>query len=121
MANPFVWVELHTQDVEQSRRFYTSLFAWGIKDVPMGPAGTYAMIQVGEGTGGGIMKHPVSGAPAHWLSYVRVDDVVASTKKAEDLGAKVLQGKTEVPGFGSLSVIVDPAGAALGLWQPAQK
>jgi uncharacterized protein len=78
----------------------------------MGPAGTYAMIPVGEGTGGGIMKHPVSGAPAHWLSYVGVDDVVAATKRAQALGAKVLQGETEVPGFGSLRVIVDPSGAA---------
>lgn len=32
-------------------------------------------------------------------------------------GAKVMQGVTEVMGMGWLSVIVDPTGAALGLWQ----
>ena len=117
MANPFVWVELHTKDLNAAKKFYASLFAWELKDVPMGSAGTYTMIGVGEGTGGGMMKNPVPGAPSHWLAYVRVDDVTAATKKAQELGANVVQGKTEVPGFGWMSVIADPTGATLALWE----
>ena len=117
MGNPFMWVELHTQDPEAARRFYTSLFSWQLKDVPMGPGATYTMIDVGGGTGGGMLKHPVPGAPAQWLAYVRVDDVAAATRKAQDLGARVLRPRSEVPGFGWLSVIADPTGGALGLWE----
>lgn len=120
MGNPFMWVELQTQDPERAKTFYTSLFDWGVKELPMGAAGTYTMIDVGAGTGGGIMKNPVPGAPSHWLAYVSVDDVAGATKKAEGLGAKVLRGKTEVPGFGWLSIISDPTGAVLGLWQRKQ-
>ncbi|MGH7419291.1 MAG: VOC family protein, partial [Candidatus Rokuibacteriota bacterium] len=31
------------------------------------------------------------------------------------------RGKTEVPGFGWFSMIQDPTGAVLGLWQPRAK
>ena len=119
MANPFVHVELQTQDPGKAKGFYKSLFSWELEEAP---GMDYTMVKVGEGVGGGIMKSPMPGVPSHWLSYVLVDDVAASTAKATKLGAKVVVDKTEVPGFGWFSVIQDPTGAALGLWQAkAQK
>ena len=117
MANPFVHVELNTTDVAKAKAFYGKLFDWTLEDVPAGDA-TYTMIKVGTGTGGGLMKHPVAGAPSAWLAYVQVDDIDAATKKAKSLGANVMKDVTEVMGAGWLSVIVDPTGAALGLWKP---
>ena len=121
MANPFVHVELNTTDPTQAKAFYGSLFNWKMEDVPMGPGATYTMVQPGEGTGGGIMKHPVPGAPSAWLAYVVVDDVKASTEKARSLGAQVMKDVTEVPGMGWFSIILDPTGAALGLWKEMKK
>jgi len=121
MANPFVHVELNTTDPAKAKTFYGSLFNWKMEDVPMGPSGTYTMVQPGEGTGGGIMKHPVPGAPSSWLAYVVVDDVKASTEKAQSLGASVMKDVTEVPGMGWFSIILDPTGAALGLWKEMKK
>jgi hypothetical protein len=120
MANPFVHVELNTTDVSKAKAFYGSLFNWTLEDVAM-PGGSYTMIKVGEGTGGGIMKHPVPGAPSAWLAYVSVDDVAASTKKAKSLGATVMKDVTEIMGVGSFSVLIDPTGAALALFQPKAK
>jgi predicted enzyme related to lactoylglutathione lyase len=117
MANPFVHVELNTTDAAKAKAFYGSLFDWKLEDVQMGPGGTYTMIQVGEGTGGGLMQHPMPGAPSTWLAYVLVDDVAAATKKARALGATVAKDVTEIPGAGWFSIIVDPTGAALGLWK----
>ena len=119
MANPFVHVELQTNDPASARKFYTSLFGWKLQDVPM-PNGTYTMIDVGGGTGGGMMQNPVPGAPSHWLAYVGVDDIHASTKKAKELGAMVLVDVTEVGEFGWMSVITDPTGATLAMWKPKQ-
>jgi len=118
MANPFVHVELNTTDIAAARKFYGALFGWSLEDVPMGNGHDYTMIKVGEGTGGGMQPHPVKGAPSSWLSYVIVDDLKVSTEKARKLGASVMQEPVEVMGMGSLSVIVDPTGAALGLWEP---
>jgi hypothetical protein len=117
MANPFVHVELHTNDLARAREFYTGLFGWSLKDVPM-PGGTYTMIEVGNGTGGGMMPSQRPGEPSHWTAYVGVDDIQASTKKARTLGAKVAMDVTEVGQFGWMSVITDPTGATIALWQP---
>ncbi len=116
MGNPFCHVELTTSDLDKAKSFYTGLFDWQLNDIPMGPGSTYTLIGVGKGgTGGGMMSMP--GAPTGWLAYVLVDDVKASTAKARELGATVVKDVTEVPGAGWLSLITDPTGAMLGLWQ----
>ena len=117
MANPFVHVELNTQDVAKAKSFYQAMFAWTLNDVDMGGM-TYTLINVGEGTGGGMMKHPMAGAPSMWLPYVLVDDIVAATAKAKSLGATIVLDVKEVAGEGSLAIITDPTGAMLGFWQP---
>jgi len=122
MAHPFVHVELHTSDLAKAKAFYSRLFGWKLQDTPMpGPAGggTYTMIDVGgEGTGGGMMTAQPPGSPPRWQAYVGVDDVAQTTRNARELGAKVMMDKTEVGDFGWMSVIVDPTGATIALWQP---
>jgi uncharacterized protein len=118
MNNAFVHVELHTTDLPRARDFYSRLFDWKLQDVPMPGGGTYTMIDVGNGTGGGMMVNQAPGTPPHWLAYVGVEDVRAATKKAKDLGAKVAVDVMEVAEYGTMSVIVDPTGATLAMWQP---
>ena len=118
MANAFVHVELQTNDLARAKDFYSRLFEWKLQDVPLpGGGGTYTMIDVGSGTGGGMMSSPAPGIPPHWLAYVGVDDIRASTRKARELGAKVMMDVTEVGEYGTMSVITDPTGATLALWQ----
>jgi uncharacterized protein len=116
MANPFVHVELMSSDVGKAKSFYGKLFDWKLEDMPMGEM-TYTMIKVGEGTGGGLMKNPMPGGSSTWLAYVLVDDVKAATSKAKSLGATVMKDVTDVMGMGAFSIITDPTGAMLGLWQ----
>jgi uncharacterized protein len=116
MGNPFVHVELHTQDPERARGFYGKLFDWKLEDVP---DMDYTVIDVGEtGRGGGIMKSRSPDAPPQWVPYVFVDDVAASTEKAKSLGATVLQDPTEIPDVGWFSMLLDPTGAAFALFRP---
>jgi predicted enzyme related to lactoylglutathione lyase len=116
MPNPFVHVELNSSDVNASKRFYGSLFDWKLEDVPMDGM-TYTMVKVGEGTGGGMMKHPMPEQPSVWIPYVQVNDIRASTAKAGSLGGKVIVDSQEIPGGGTFSVIQDPTGAVFGLFQ----
>jgi uncharacterized protein len=118
MANPFVHVELNTTDVDKAGKFYGQLFDWTMEDVEMGPSGRYTMIRPGQGTGGGILKHPDPKASSMWIAYVEVNDIAASTRKAKSLGAQVMVDVKEIEGAGWLSIIVDPTGAVLGLWKP---
>ena len=118
VPNPFCHVELNTTDVGKAKDFYSKLFSWKLEDMP---GGSYTMIGVGEGTGGGMMKNPIPGVPSFWLAYVLVDDLDASTKKAKSLGATIMKDVTEVPGYGHFSVIADPTGAHFALWKPKAK
>lgn len=114
MANPFVHVELMTTDVAKAKAFYTGLFNWKLEDIP---GMDYTIINVGEGTGGGMMKNPVPDSPSCWMAYVQVDNAAVATEKARTLGAKICKEVTEIPGVGWFSVITDPTGATLALWQ----
>ena len=116
MPNPFVHIELLSNDVAKAKAFYSKLFEWQLEDMPMGEL-TYTMIRVGEGTGGGLMKNTIPGAPSTWIAYVEVDDVDAATARARSLGAQVIKGPQDVKGAGRFTIISDPTGAMLGLWQ----
>jgi uncharacterized protein len=122
MANPFVHVELQTKDVAKAKAFYSALFGWKLEDMPLpGGGGGYTMINVGEGTGGGMFNNPDPNVPPFWLAYVGVDDVAVSTKRAKELGATVMQDVTQVGDFGKMSVLTDPTGAHIALWQSLDK
>ena len=121
MANPFVHVELNTTDPAKAKSFYGSLFDWTLEDTDMGGGMIYTMIKVGDGTGGGLMKHPMPGAPSIWIPYVLVSDVAASTKKAKSAGGTIIKDVSELPNMGSFSIIQDPTGGVIGLWQTKAK
>jgi hypothetical protein len=53
-----------------------------------------------------------------WIPYAQVEDVDAATRKAQKLGATVLKEKTRGPA-GEFSIVRDPGGAAIALWQKA--
>lgn len=115
MRNPFVHIELQTGDVEEAKKFYGNLLGWTLRDIP---EWDYTMIEAGEGTGGGIAKSPEPGTPSQWLAFIQVNDAQASTKKAAELGGQVLKEVSEIPTIGWYSVIADPTGAKVGLFQP---
>jgi len=117
MGNPFVHIELNTDDVANAKKFYKALFKW--KFGPMGPA--YTGIDVGAGTGGGMQKKPMPRAPTMWLPYVEVDDVKKTVAKARKLGAAVHVEFMEIGDMGAIGVIADPSGASLGVWEMAKK
>jgi uncharacterized protein len=116
MANPFVHLELTTSDTSKAKEFYTKLFGWTFTDNDMGNGMIYSTFKPDSGPGGGLYSMP--GAPTGWLAYVGVDEINAATKKATSLGAKVILGPQEVPNVGWMTVITDPTGATIALWQP---
>lgn len=58
------------------------------------------------------------GEHSGWLMFAKVADVDQATTRAVELGAEVLEAKKDGPG-GSYSIITDPGGAAIALWQRA--
>src|SRR5918992_1922593 len=107
MANPFVWFDLRTPEKDAARRFYSSLLSWQIDD-----DGTMA---AGAEPWGVIADDPGASA-ARWLPYIQVEDLDEATRRAQELGATVVQPRTAGPA-GVFTTISDPTGAQVALWQ----
>ena len=120
------WIELSTTDDTGAAKFYGDVFGWKVSNGQGSQAGPndYAHIENAGAMIGGIppasMRNP--NAPPHWLSYVSVADVAASTEKAKSLGANVYMGPMDIGENGKISVLADPQGAVFALHQaPAAK
>jgi predicted enzyme related to lactoylglutathione lyase len=113
-GNPVVHIELHTDDLERAREYYTRLLAWRPQLVDAG-CGSYLAIDTGGAVGGGIVECRTQ-RPL-WLPYVEVPNVAAATERAVGEGASVLLSPREGPA-GWRSVVAAPAGAEIAFWQP---
>ena len=110
----FSWFELMTTDTEGAKKFYSSLFGWETEEMSMEDM-KYTVVKVGDDAVGGIMSIPpqAEGTPPNWGGYVTVDDVDATARKAEELGAKILVPLTDIPNVGRFFVLQDPQGAVI--------
>lgn len=114
----FSWTDLATNDVAAAKKFYGELFGWTFDDMPSGPGMTYSMCKLGDKVACALYAKgaDMRDVPNHWAAYVTVDDVEAATKKAATVG-KVVKEPFDVMDAGRMSVVVDPSGAHICLWQ----
>jgi uncharacterized protein len=117
MANPFVHLELSTTDTKAAKAFYSGLFGWEFTDNDMGGGMIYSVFKPDTGPGGGLFSMP--DMPTFWLPYVGVEEINAATDKAVSLGATIHKGPMEIPHVGWMTILVDPQGATIALFEPA--
>jgi uncharacterized protein len=115
----FSWADLGTTDADAAKRFYGGLFGWTFEDMPAGPGMTYAMCKLNGKDVGALYKMgpEMKGMPPHWAAYVTVDNVDERTKKVTANGGKVMKEPFDVMDVGRMSVVQDPSGGTICLWQ----
>ena len=117
MANPHgtpIWYELMTPDPDGAKRFYDAVVGWTIEAQPSGPM-DYRMIAAPGGLVGGVFgldaAMQAQGAGPKWVPYFGVDDVDATSAKAQGLGAAIFVPPADIPGVGRFALMADPQGA----------
>ena len=118
----FCWADLTTSDPKAAKSFYTSLFGWSVKDIPMGDQGSYSMLPERRGKTSAALagmrdEEKKQGVPPHWNNYVSVSNADAAAAKAKSLGGKVVAGPFDVMDAGRMAFIADPQGAIFAVWQ----
>ena len=111
--NKIAHIEIPSTNLAKSTAFYSKLFGWKIDP----GSDDYVTFSVTGGIGGGFEK--VKKAPGEGLMvYVEVEDIEATLKKAEELGAKVVTPVTEIgDNWGHWAQFKDPGGCTgVGLW-----
>ena len=111
----FVWRELVTPALEQSRSFYTDLFGWKVTNMDMGGA-PYTVYAQGDAQVAGMMAPTMAGVPPFWLDYITVDDVDVSRAQVIGLGGTAVTEALDIPNMGRFAVVRDPAGAMFALF-----
>ncbi len=115
------YVDLSTTDPDAARSFYGALFGWDFEIDPSPEAGGYAAAQKNGKHVAGVFQqqkeHADMGMPPAWNTYVTVENVDAMPDKVTAAGGQVLAPPFDVMGAGRMSVIMDPTGAAIALWQ----
>jgi predicted enzyme related to lactoylglutathione lyase len=107
-----------TRDVPAAIAFYSEVLGW--KTQPFDKTGNYTMWVASQGPLGGVMKLPdgEAGTPPNWMAHVQVADADATVKAVQRLGGRICQEPTDIPEVGRFSVIADPQGAVLSVFQP---
>jgi predicted enzyme related to lactoylglutathione lyase len=113
------WSELATRDTSVAEKFYTRLFGWKAKTSEYGGA-PYTEFLLGDRSIAGMMaiRDEWGPMPTYWAVYFGVDNADESTSRAQRLGGRVLTPPTDIPNVGRFSIVQDPLGATLSLFQP---
>jgi predicted enzyme related to lactoylglutathione lyase len=102
-------IEWTTRDPERLKNFFRQIFDWNFLDAMPG----YTLI---EGVGG-VFQAPDPQMPIVVTPYVNVSDLGTIEQRATAAGGRIHKSKREVPGRGWYSIMSDPDGNLLGLWQ----
>jgi predicted enzyme related to lactoylglutathione lyase len=111
------WVDLFTSDPEKSVEFYSRLFGWTADD-PNDEFGGYINFNKDGVRIAGAMKNDGSGTPDVWSVYLATDDAQATADAAVANGGQVYVPPMPVGDLGTMLLLGDVGGAAIGAWQP---
>jgi uncharacterized protein len=110
------WVDLLSSDPPRAISFYGALFGW----VPRRSAGVadgYVVLEAAGETVAGLASNiPESGVPDGWSIFVGCDDLPRAERAAAAGGGEVAVQAMPIAESGRASIAIDPAGAAVGLW-----
>ena len=114
------WIDLFSSDTERAKDFYGRLFGWTALD-PGPEYGGYVVFQKeGKAVAGCMGNSGEEGYPDAWTTYLHSDDAAATAEKAKANGGQVALEPMDITENGRMAMVVDPGGAAIGVWEPKE-
>ncbi|POY39026.1 hypothetical protein C3K47_00565 [Solitalea longa] len=110
----FVWHDLVTPDVEQSKKFYGEVFGWSFESIGSGEK-LYTIIKKDNENIGGIFPIPTNSKvkAGEWVASLSVSNINDAVNQTVLSGGKVLRGIQELNGRGKTALVSDPQGGIL--------
>ena len=112
------WVDLMTSDAERSKAFYGQLFGWTAEEPRAEFGGYFNYSKDGILVAGCMTSEPGSPVRDIWSIYLASDDTRKTVETATANGGQVVAPAMDVGDLGTMAVLVDTGGAAIGVWQP---
>lgn len=114
------WADLWTSDVGSSRLFYAELLGWEPAEPDPNYGGYFNFARQGTWTAGCMGDMGDMKADDTWKPYLATRDLAQTTEAARAAGAQVVVPAMPVGDLGVQGVLVDPTGAAVGVWQAGE-
>lgn len=112
------WIDLFSTDTDKAKQFYGELFGWTFEDSVPEFGGYINFSKDGVLVAGCMVNDGTSGSPDGWNTYLAVADAKEAVESASDHGATIYLQPMQVMDLGSMAMMADPGGAAIGVWQP---
>jgi predicted enzyme related to lactoylglutathione lyase len=113
------WIDLYTSDPDRSRAFYGELFGWASAATGPEYGGYINFTKDGLAVAGAMHNDGQSGTPDLWSIYLATDDAKKTIDTAANAGGQVIVPPMDVGELGTMALLTDVGGAAIGAWKPA--
>lgn len=121
-TNPVVWFEIYVNDMNRAQKFYETVLAVSLTDLPS-PTGdslqmkAFPMVENGQGATGALVKIKDMDTNGGFSSvvYFSCEDCALEESRVEDAGGKVHTEKMSIGEYGFVSLAFDTEGNMFGL------
>ncbi|MEY2478428.1 MAG: uncharacterized protein QOG87_3743 [Actinomycetota bacterium] len=114
------WIDLFTSDTDKSRAFYGELFGWTAAEPNQEFGGYINFSKDGVLVAGAMRNDGEQGVPDMWSVYLATDDAQKTADAALANGGQVHVAPMAVGDLGTMALLADSGGAAIGIWQPGE-
>lgn len=114
--NTWIWHELFTKDIEAAVSYYEKVFGVTRGDAKVGKVNRI-LLRVGDRPVVGVLEVPDPEVRPNWLPMLKVPDIAKVLERTKALGGRVIMAPSEEVRNGTVAIIADPAGAAVGVQQ----
>lgn len=107
----WLWVDLFVRDTKAPEKFYDGLLGMRLKTIKDKDGSDVNVFLTGDSSRSGVVRIPFKHVDPIWLPYVRVADIEQTIAHSAQLGGQLFFR------FGDGAILLDPAGAAVGVQQ----
>lgn len=116
--NPIVWFEIYVRDMERAKRFYETLFACRLQELPAAELEMHAFPMAIEtpGAAGALVRKPgFDGGGNTVIVYFSCDDCAVEASRVNAAGGRLERDKFSIGEYGYIALAVDTEGNMIGL------
>ena len=117
--NPVRWFEIYVQDLPRAVRFYETVFATRLEQLPTPDLEMWAFPQSMDGAGaaGTLIQAPAGGGSRgnSTLVYFGSEDCGVEAGRVEAAGGKLYRDKFSIGPYGFVALAQDPDGNMFGI------